>query len=324
MRFSVILPIYNVENYLAECVESILAQTFSDYEIILVDDGSTDSSPKICDDYAGKYDFIRAIHKKNGGPADTRNEGAKAAQGEYLVYLDSDDFLLSNRFLEELNELAKGTPDLIFYKYVKFFDDAKQYGKCGFSYQSAMGADTYSKKIEALVKADAFYGMAWVRATRRALLEQNNIQFEVGLSGEDMDWNYSVISHSESIAFLDEPMVAYRQRSGSITNTYKFKNLDDYVSILEKWSKKIEEETKDETLKAALLGSLAKHYSNLMVVYARLKDKKKKECKKRIQALRWLLKYGMSRRPQTVAKIYRLCGFDLTIFALKILDRIKH
>lgn len=324
MRFSVILPIYNVENYLAECVDSILAQTFSDYEIILVDDGSTDSSPKICDEYAKKYNFVRAIHKKNGGPADTRNEGARAAQGEYLVYLDSDDFLLSNRFLEALDELAKGTPDLIFYKYVKFFDDTKQYGKCGFSYQSAMEATTYSKKIEALVKADAFYGMAWVRAVRRTLLEQNNIQFEVGLSGEDMDWNYYVISRSESIAFLDEPMVAYRQRSGSITTTYKFKNLDDYVSILEKWSKKIKEETGDEILKTALLGSLAKHYSNLLVVYARLKDKKKKTCKKRIKALSWLLKYSMSHRPQTVAKIYRLCGFGMTIFALKILDRIKH
>lgn len=324
MQFSVILPVYNVEKYLEECVESILVQTFSDYEIILVDDGSTDTSPAICDEYAQKYDFIRVIHKKNGGPADTRNSGSEAARGEYIVYLDSDDFLLSNRFLEELSERAKDTPDLIFYKYVKFFDDTKQYGKCGFSYQSAMEANTYSEKIKALVKADAFYGMAWVKAIRRTLLEKNNIQFEVGLSGEDMDWNYSVISCSESIMLLDEPMVAYRQRSGSITTTYKFKNLDDYVSILEKWSKKIKEETKDETLKTALFGSLAKYYSNLLVVYARLKDNKKKECKKRIKELSWLLKYSMSRRPQTVAKIYRFCGFGITIFALKILDRIKH
>lgn len=324
MQFSVILPVYNVEKYLEECVESILAQTFSDYEIILVDDGSTDTSPAICDEYAQKYDFIRVIHKKNGGLSDARNAGTNIAKGDYLIYIDSDDFLTSEHFLQDLSERAKESADLIFYKYVKFFDDSKQYGTCAFSYQSALKADTYAEQIKALVEADAFYGMAWIKALKREFIEKNNIQFEVGLLGEDMEWNYHVVFYAKSLSLLDQSYLAYRQRKGSITTTHKLKNLTDFIYILQKWSERIREEVEDEALKVALFGSLAKYYSNLLVVYARLKDKKKKECKKRIQSLRWLLKYSMSRRPQTVAKIYRFCGFGITIFALKILDRIKH
>ena len=102
MLFSIILPIYNVENYLCECVDSILNQTYKDYEIILVDDGSKDKSPHICDELAHKYDCIKVIHKKNGGLSDARNAGTKEAIGKYIVYIDSDDYILDKEFLSKL------------------------------------------------------------------------------------------------------------------------------------------------------------------------------------------------------------------------------
>ena len=139
-----------------------------------------------------------------------------------------------------------------------------------------------------------------------------------------MEWNYHIIFNSKSIEFIDEPFIAYRQRAGSITSTHKLKNLTDFIYVLEKWSSRIKSDTPDEELKSALFGSLAKYYSNLLVVYARLKDSDKKKYKSRIIELDWLLKYGMSRRPQTIAKIYRIFGFNLTVWALKILDKIKH
>ena len=104
MQFSVILPIYNVEKYLAECIESVLSQSFKDYELILVDDGSKDGSGRICDEYAQKDSRIKVLHKENGGLSDARNYGTERASGDYIVYIDSDDYVVSTEFLSDLNE----------------------------------------------------------------------------------------------------------------------------------------------------------------------------------------------------------------------------
>lgn len=323
MRFSIILPIYNVEKYLKECVDSILKQTFRDYEIILVDDGSTDGSPELCDKLAETYGFIRVIHKANGGAADSRNVGLKSAIGDYIIFIDSDDFILSEHFLEDVNNSFSENVDMVLYKYSKFFDDTKNLAECNFSYESAKLKENYADKIYELVKADAFFGMAWIRAIRKDILLDNQILFETGLTGEDMDWNYELMLNVSNIELLDNIYIAYRQRSGSVTASYKIKNLEDFIHIVEVWSEKLRF-IENDTLKKALLGSLAKNYSNLLIVYSRLTDINKKEYKQRIKKLDWLLKCGMSRRPQTVAKIYRIFGFNLTVSALKILDKIKH
>lgn len=323
MRFSIILPIYNVEKYLKECVDSILKQTFRDYEVILVDDGSTDGSPELCDKFAETYDFIRVIHKANGGAADSRNVGLKNAIGDYIIFIDSDDFILSEHFLEDVNNSFSENVDMVLYKYSKFFDDTKNLAECNFSYEIAKSKENYADKIYELVKADAFFGMAWIRAIRKDILLDNQIFFKTGLTGEDMDWNYELMLNVSNIELLDNIYIAYRQRSGSVTASYKIKNLEDFIHIVEVWSEKLKF-IENYTLKKALLGSLAKNYSNLIIVYSRITDVNKKEYKQRIKKLDWLLKYGMSRRPQTVAKIYRIFGFDLTVSALKVLDKIKH
>lgn len=323
MLFSVILPVYNVEKYLEQCVDSVLGQTFVDYEIILVDDGSTDGSPQLCDALAAKDSRIRVIHKPNGGLSDARNAGTAEAKGDYIVYIDSDDFVLADDFLHKVAQKAADNPDLIFYKYAKYFDADGKLADCPFSYEFAEEASTYAERIRRLVEADAFYGMAWIKAIKRIVLTDNDISFEVGLLGEDMEWNYHVIYHSHSIALIDEAFIAYRQREGSITSTHKLKNLTDFIYVLEKWANRIREDDSDDAWKRALYGSLAKYYSNLYVVYARLTDKTKRQYKKRIKALDWLWQYSLSHRPKTVAKIYRLLGFNLTILLLKLMDRIK-
>ena len=137
------------------------------------------------------------------------------------------------------------------------------------------------------------------------------------------EWNYHLITNAKIIDFVDEAFLAYRQREGSITSSHRIKNLTDFIYIVEKWSTKIKNDCQNEKLKYALFGSLAKYYSNLFVVYSRLKDSNKKQYKKRIKNLSWLLKYSVSKRPKTVAKIYKIFGFDITVLGLKILDRIK-
>ena len=130
-----------------------------------------------------------------------------------------------------------------------------------------------------------------------------------------------MITHVSSIEVIDEPFIAYRQRANSVTTSLKLKNLVDFIYILQKWSRKVNEEIADETLKKALFGSMAKYYSNLLITYNRVIDDNKKQYIKEIKDLSWLLKYAMSKRPKMVAKIYRIFGFNLTVKALKIIDK---
>lgn len=320
MFFSVIVPVYNVEKYLAQCLDSILAQSFKDYEVIVVDDGAKDNSGKICDEYAQKDARVKVIHKVNGGLSDARNAGANKAQGDYIVYIDSDDYILSTDFLQMLHDNVNGA-DILLYKHQKFFDGKEEMLPCTYSYQNITAEDSYVEKLQKLVEGDAFYGMAWIKAFKRALAAEHNIEFEVGLLGEDMEWNYHLITHASSLNVVDKPFIAYRQRANSITTSTKLKNLTDFIYILEKWSKKINEEIHDETLKKVLFGSMAKYYSNMLITYNRVKEKEKKHYVKQMKNLSWLLKYAMSKRPKMLAKVYRCFGFNLTTMALKLLDK---
>ena len=110
---TVVIPVYNVEKYLKRCIESILIQEWKNYDILLVDDGSTDSSPQICDDYAKVYDFISVIHKKNGGLSEARNTGISHAKGDYVYFPDSDDWLEPQTFKELADVLESQEFDIV-------------------------------------------------------------------------------------------------------------------------------------------------------------------------------------------------------------------
>jgi hypothetical protein len=156
------------------------------------------------------------------------------------------------------------------------------------------------------------------------VIADNDIHFEEGLTGEDMDWIYSVILTSNSLTLIDEPFIAYRQRENSVTSSIKIKNLNDYVFILEKWYEKANFNDLSEAERRITLSSLAKYYSNLLIMYTRVKDKEKHSYDKRIKKLSPLLQYGLSKRPQLVARIYKIAGFKLTVGALSLLDKIKN
>ena len=123
MFFSVVVPVYNVEQYLKECVDSILSQTFKDFELILVNDGSKDSSPAICDEYAKKDDRIKVIHKPNGGLSDARNVGTAAAKGEYVIYIDSDDYVTTDMYQKMYQKAISGNFDMVVCDLNYIYDD---------------------------------------------------------------------------------------------------------------------------------------------------------------------------------------------------------
>ena len=324
MRFSVILPIYKVEKYLAECVDSILKQSFSDYEIILVDDGSPDTSGAICDEYAKKDARVRVIHKKNGGQSAARNDGFKIANGEYIVFIDSDDYITDNNFLAEINDKINETgSDIVLYKFSKFYDATKTMDAPAFSLDFVSGITDSDELLYELVKKDAYYGMAWIKAFNRETAIRGNVVFDEDLICEDMDWYFNLIFNSTKISAIDKSFIAYRQREGSVTSTFKLKTLIDFIFTLEKWYGIIKSTKMTDVKKNALFGALAKYYSNLLIVYMRLKDKEKKKYKKRIKALSELLNYSISSRPRQIRKYYKILGFTGTVALLKIYDKVR-
>ncbi len=319
--FSIIIPCYNVEKYLAECVDSILAQTVEDFEVILVNDGSKDGTGAICDAYAAKDPRIRVIHKENGGQSSARNMGTAVATGDYIIYIDSDDFIMDRDFLKKMTEAAGS--DIIFYKHKKFDDETRQFSPCTYSFAGISGDASYYETLKAMIAADAFFGMPWNKCIKAGVIRDNNIRFDEGLSCEDMDWIYYVILSSSSVKLVDEPFVAYRQRANSVTSAPKLKNLNDFVFILEKWYEEAQSSDCSPEQKQIVLSSLAKYYSNLLIAYTRIQDKRKHAYNKRLKKLSALLRFGLSKRPRLVGKIYRLAGFILTTTALKVLDRVK-
>jgi len=319
--FSIIIPCYNVEKYLSECVDSILAQSVDAFEIVLVNDGSRDNTGAICDAYAAKDSRIRVIHKENGGQSSARNMGTAVAKGDYIIYIDSDDFIMDRDFLKKMTQ-AEGH-DIIFYKHQKFDDETKQFSPCNYRFAEISGEASYYDTLKAMIAADAFYGMPWNKCIRAGVIQNNNIRFDEGFSCEDMDWIYYVILNSSSVKLVDEPFIAYRQRANSVTSAPKLKSLNDFVFILEKWYEKAQSGDCTQEQKQIMLSSLAKYYSNLLIMYTRIKARAKHDYDKRLKKLSVLLRYGLSKRPRLVARIYKIAGFKLTTTALKVLDRIK-
>ncbi|MDO4469088.1 MAG: glycosyltransferase family 2 protein [Bacillota bacterium] len=323
MFFSIIVPVYNVEKYLRECVDSILEQSFNDFELILVDDGSKDGSSQICDEYAKKDSRVNVLHQKNSGQSAARNNGIKISKGKYIIFLDSDDFIEKNSFLKDIYDKAKSGVDIVTYKFRKFYDNNQEFGECTFHLPNLNENLEYGEKISELVKFDAFYCSPWSKAVRCDIIKKNDICFIEGIVAEDQDWYYNVILNSHTVDGIDESYIAYRQRSNSVSTSWSIKNLQDCLFILEKWNKKLSEEKMDEFLRKAMFGSLAKLYCNLLIAYTNFEDNEKRQYKDRLKSLIVLLKYDINPRVKTFKKISGICGFQGLMMCLKIVCKLR-
>ena len=222
MLFSIVIPVYNVAPYLGECIDSVLAQEFTDYEIILVDDGSTDNSPNICDEYAETHTQIKVIHKTNGGLSDARNFAVKEAQGDYLMFLDSDDFWNGKNILFEIyNIIKENNPDLIIHELSSFYNLEKIIPR------------KFKNDLKELVNNDIYYATACNKIIKTSIIKENNIEFSKGKLHEDVAWCADIIPYVSSYSLYKKPFYYYRkEREGSLTVQIKPKNIIDLIDII--------------------------------------------------------------------------------------------
>lgn len=219
---SIILPIYNVENYLRRCIDTLLSEEYKSYEIILVDDGSTDSCPEICDEYAAQYSFIKVIHKKNGGLSSARNAGLQIARGEYVFWLDSDDWICSGALSVISHELNNSSVDILKYNYYV--------QPSGQKVNSTLAPGEYSEnEINstvlplALKNTGGFIFSAWSHVYRKKFLLENNLIFvsEREIGSEDYLFNLCAYIKANSVKAIDAHLYNYEVRMGSLSNCYR-------------------------------------------------------------------------------------------------------
>jgi glycosyltransferase involved in cell wall biosynthesis len=229
---SIIIPVYNVEEYIRLCLDSVLTQTFSDYECILVDDGSPDNCPTICDEYAEKDFRFSVIHKKNGGLSDARNEGIKIAKGEYIVLLDSDDFFTDSKALANLQRIIETTkPVVIYNSHFTIFKDDDVTSSDSFDKDFIYG-DTIHFYKELVRSKITLCGCRFT--LNRDFLLRQHLFFKIGILNEDAHWIPRVICATSGVAVNHNLFYTFRTgRPGSITTVISPKLLFDSISTIE-------------------------------------------------------------------------------------------
>ena len=226
---SVIVPVYNTAPFLCECLNSLLAQSLQDIEIVIVDDGSTDDSPRILAGYATTHAAVTVIRKPNGGLADARNVGVAAAQGEYVGFVDSDDHV-SPAMFERMCGCAKTTgSDIVVCRMMGFDAASGIESPYDEGPRSGFGTDLKSNPFLLVTTSPSVCNKVF----RRSLFTENDLCFPVGISFEDLATTYSLFAHANRIEKLDEFLYFYRRgRGGSIMSTYG-RHYEDLVRALE-------------------------------------------------------------------------------------------
>ncbi|MGV4478986.1 glycosyltransferase family 2 protein [Ornithobacterium rhinotracheale] len=260
---SVIVPIYKVEQYLEECINSVVNQTYTNLEIILVDDGSPDNCGKICDEYAKKDDRIKVIHKPNGGLSDARNAGLDFAIGDYIAFIDSDD-IIHPQFVEILlNQSLINNTDISFCDYLTFSSPSP-------SIKPFFSIDFVQKKnIDNKIFMKNLYNSNWSpknviicnKIYHKRVFE--NIQFEKGLIYEDDYIFTDIYSQKIKIVYINLKLYYYRTNDNSISNS-KY-NLNKFNSLVRLWEKRLKFFKKEKQLYKQTIQQISKFYFNAVL-----------------------------------------------------------
>lgn len=216
-RVSVVIPVYNVERFLNECVDSVLNQTYSDFEIILVDDGSTDGSGKLCDDYLSVDNRIKVIHRENGGLSAARNTGMDAATGDYIYFLDSDDYIEYVTFEHLVHTAKTDDADIVFFDGYVFYTDCEDDGNTyGYTRKKHYQTDTGKTVLEELLINEEYRTAVPLTFYKAQYLQKSNICFYEGILHEDELFTFQTFNANGIVAHCHEELYARRIRPASI------------------------------------------------------------------------------------------------------------
>ena len=316
MKFSVIIPIYKVEPYLHKCVDSVLAQTYEDLEIILVDDGSPDSCGKICEEYAEADKRIKVIHKPNGGLSDARNAGLDVAEGEFVMFLDSDDGWDDKDALCKIDAgIKESEADITIIGMKKYLSRKNRIGDV----RTPIKCDKVNSTLHAqeqYMRSNIFVACACDKVVRRSLIEIDHQRFVKHQLSEDIEWSCKLLLKNPKIEVLGEAFYVYRQQvATSISANVGVDNINSILDVINRYAKKDAPEP--------LLHFIANQYVLLITNFMRLSKEDQSPHEAEVKKLWWLLRYNWYPYTRLVSKV-KFLGYGITKYLLRFYYKQKY
>lgn len=321
--FSVIVPVYNVEKYLPQCVDSIVIQKGCDLEVILVDDGSTDGSGRICDDYADRYGYVHVIHKENGGLSDARNVGVNAAAGDYILFVDSDDYIVADSIAEIEKVILKyNCPDMVCLECVKVYPNGKSVPmRDGITAEinTKSGAELWTY----IAELPKYPASACSKTIQREFFVDNLLYFKKGILCEDLEWAARLFLAISSVAYCDAPYYCYRQsRAGSISNSQNSKMAIDVLESMTLCQKLEVCQTNDAA--RYMLRSIMEYLFRFLSIHEfQFGWSERKQYRKEVCQYGYVLGTRVDWRSRLCNMCYRFLGVELTGLLLKCYLKIR-
>ncbi len=312
---SFIIPVYNVEMYLQDCLDSLLPQTTDECEIILINDGSTDSSGEICRGYEEKNKIIKVIEQKNGGLSSARNAGIAASKGRYITFIDSDDKIYPDSISAVLSWIKSEDSDLCFLNAFKFFSDGSTESLGEGIERDYLRLQHRENAVRYLASRAKFPGSAWAKLYKKDFILNNNLHFPYDRRySEDLGFMLDCILKADSFDALDVPYYLYRQnREGSITNKITSKNFYDLMLFVAEATEKltVNEEPVD-TVSGFAMSFVAYEYSILLFHYSFFQKDERKDALVMLKKYKWVLKYATDIKVKVISLFCRVLGIRLT------------
>lgn len=321
MKFSVIIPAYNSENFLERSIKSVLFQSFKDYELIIVNDGSVDHTEEVAKSFSSKYACVKYVEKKNGGLSSARNAGIKIAQGKYLVFLDSDDKLHSNDVLAKLNDDCKESPDLIIGNILAVSVQKKVLISNVTKAQIDINDDIKEVILKYIRSGQQPPWLAFQGIVNRSFLKSTGIFFnESTPTQEDLLFFFQIAQKVKTVKCVNQIIVDYTlSRKGAITTVLSFKNI---FNALKNFSEVYDNLTNNSEVKVYIAGRFIEYippicklkqqeqkqlYDFIQSKYYIIKNANSKKLKYKLYKLLWHI-YGVKKGNRLIIKIKRIAN----------------
>lgn len=325
---SVIVPVYNTEKYLRQCLDSIVNQTYQNLEIIIVNDGSTDSSLAICKEYKNNDLRINIINKKNGGLSSARNAGLKEATGDYVLFVDSDDFYDDirgiNCLINDLLSYQNKKLDILNFHYKKFVETTNKNVNCfnTVNIEDFKELVNYSEQIRWLIKNSQYISSACNKLIKREFLIENEVFFEKNTLSEDIEWSLKLLIYAKSMGIVNRDFYVYRQRDNSITHSISEKHIDDLFKIIKNSLTLINKKCTGD-FKNTCMNYLSFQFCTLLINIHYLSNDKKNKYYNKLEDLKFLLRYHLNKKVYYLYLINKVFGFKILYFFSYVYSKMR-
>lgn len=322
IKYSFVIPVYQTKNYLSECIDSILFQTYSNFEILLIDDGSTDGSSELCEEYKKKDSRVKVFHKQNEGQGIARNIGVEKAEGEYIIFIDSDDWWDDNNALEKIDRLSNDC-DIIFFELKIMGNITKKIDIIDRLNESYSDGKSFMDDL--LMKDPSFSWYPVIYAFKKNIWDSNNICFPQRTFYEDTATMFKLLLFAGRVKVLKEAFYCYRQ-SYSLSTT-KHININLLINHIDVCNSCIEyvlnNQDIDDSLKTKLLNNFGCGYIDTMNKISKLERNEYKTMKEIMLKNIYMIDYVVYGKQKFMSKIINIFGIDISAILFGVFQLLK-